>query len=209
MNLPRTVQAALGCHPGHPRHPRHPCHHRLSRRTPLTPLALTTAAALMALSPSQALAQPTCVIPDLLGSYNTRGTARDVTVVGTTAYVADGASGLQILDVSDPANPVWLGAYNTPDIARGVTLLGTTAYVADGGSGLQILDVTPNAEICLADCDKSTGPCILDIFDFLCFQESFVAGDPYACDCDTSTGNGVCDIFDFLCFQNAFVNGCS
>ncbi len=61
---------------------------------------------------------------------------------------------------------------------------------------------------CYADCDQSTGAGNLDIFDFLCFQNSFVSGEPYACDCDTSTGPGVCDIFDFLCFQNAFVAGC-
>ena len=61
---------------------------------------------------------------------------------------------------------------------------------------------------CYADCDKTTGAGVLDIFDFLCFQNSFVAGETYACDCDTSTGVGVCDVFDFLCFQNAFVGGC-
>jgi len=61
---------------------------------------------------------------------------------------------------------------------------------------------------CYADCDQSTGAGVLDIFDFLCFQDTFVAGDPYACDCDTSTGPLVCDIFDFLCFQDAFVAGC-
>jgi Zinc carboxypeptidase/Carboxypeptidase regulatory-like domain len=61
---------------------------------------------------------------------------------------------------------------------------------------------------CYADCDPSTGAGVLDIFDFLCFQNAFVAGDPYACDCDTSTGPAVCDIFDFLCFQSAFVGGC-
>ncbi len=62
--------------------------------------------------------------------------------------------------------------------------------------------------MCYADCDKSNGACVLDIFDFLCFQNAFVASDPYGCDCDISTGIGVCDIFDFLCFQNAFVAGC-
>ncbi len=62
--------------------------------------------------------------------------------------------------------------------------------------------------VCYADCDQSTGAGVLDIFDFLCFQNSFVNGEPYACDCDTTTGNGVCDIFDFLCFQDAFVAGC-
>jgi len=63
---------------------------------------------------------------------------------------------------------------------------------------------------CYADCDTSTGKGILDIFDFLCFQNSFVLGEPYACDCDITTGTNppVCDIFDFLCFQNAFVGGC-
>jgi len=61
---------------------------------------------------------------------------------------------------------------------------------------------------CLADCDQSTGPGSLDIFDFLCFQDRFVNSDPRACACDTSTGLGVCDIFDFLCFQDAFASGC-
>jgi hypothetical protein len=61
---------------------------------------------------------------------------------------------------------------------------------------------------CYADCDHSTGASVLDIFDFLCFQNAFVNADPYACDCDTTTGPLVCDILDFLCFQNAFVAGC-
>jgi hypothetical protein len=61
---------------------------------------------------------------------------------------------------------------------------------------------------CFADCDQSTGAGTLDIFDFLCFQSGFVAGDPAACGCDLSTGPTVCDIFDFLCFQSAFVGGC-
>jgi hypothetical protein len=54
---------------------------------------------------------------------------------------------------------------------------------------------------CYADCD---GNQVLDVFDFLCFQDAFVQGDPYA-DCD---GNTVLDVFDFLCFQDAFVVGC-
>ena len=62
---------------------------------------------------------------------------------------------------------------------------------------------------CYADCDQSTGFRVLDMFDFLCFQNSFVNSEPYACDCDTSTGNGVCDVFDFLCFLDEFFAGCS
>jgi hypothetical protein len=54
---------------------------------------------------------------------------------------------------------------------------------------------------CYADCDRSGG---LDFFDFLCFQNQFIAGAPEA-DCDESGG---LDFFDFLCFQNAFAAGC-
>jgi hypothetical protein len=54
---------------------------------------------------------------------------------------------------------------------------------------------------CYPDCDDNG---VLDFFDFLCFQNAFLAGDPYA-DCD---GNGTLDFFDFLCFQNAFLAGC-
>jgi hypothetical protein len=57
-------------------------------------------------------------------------------------------------------------------------------------------------------CDISTGLYTLDIFDFLCFQNEFIAGEPTACDCDRSTGLGVCDIFDFLCFQDGFMMNC-
>jgi len=55
---------------------------------------------------------------------------------------------------------------------------------------------------CYADCNGSGA---LDVFDFLCFQDKFVQGDPEA-DCD---GSGSLDIFDFLCFQDAFATGCS
>jgi hypothetical protein len=90
------------------------------------------------------------------------------------------------------------GTAGQPDAGR----MTGGAYALSGGfwSGA--------AYACWADCDTSTGMGVLDIFDFLCFQNRFAAGDPYACDCDTGTGQGVCDIFDFLCYQNIFANGC-
>jgi hypothetical protein len=54
---------------------------------------------------------------------------------------------------------------------------------------------------CRVDCD---GDGALTIFDFLCFQNAFDSGDPYA-DFD---GDGVLTIFDFLAFQNEFDAGC-
>ncbi|MFG0283561.1 MAG: hypothetical protein ACF8R7_03995 [Phycisphaerales bacterium JB039] len=54
---------------------------------------------------------------------------------------------------------------------------------------------------CYADCD---GDSALTVFDFLCFQNQFAAGDP-AADCD---GDGSLTFFDFLCVQNACAAGC-
>lgn len=89
---------------------------------------------------------------------------------------------------------------------------GSNAGTGLNNAGLQAALTNPRGvcaiSACYADCDRSTGPCVLDIFDFLCFQNRFAAADPYACDCDTSTGRGVCDIFDFVCFGNAFAAGC-
>lgn len=54
---------------------------------------------------------------------------------------------------------------------------------------------------CYPDCNRSGA---LSIEDFECFQNRFVAGEPYA-DC---TGEGVLTISDFGCFQSRFIAGC-
>jgi hypothetical protein len=115
---------------------------------------------------------------------------------------------------------VWIRQFGTTvdDIAWALTPGAVGSVVIAGGTKGSLAG--PNAgaddgflaqyaiESCYADCDQSTGAGVLDIFDFLCFQNAFVNSDPYACDCDVTTGPLVCDIFDFLCFQNAFVGGC-
>ena len=55
---------------------------------------------------------------------------------------------------------------------------------------------------CPADFDRNG---VLDIFDFLAFQDAFASGLRSA-DFDR---NGRLDIFDFLAFQNAFAAGCN
>ena len=68
--------------------------------------------------------------------------AYGVAVSGSYAYVADYNSGLQIIDISNPASPSRVGSYDTPGYACGVAISGSYAYVADGGSGLQIIDIS-------------------------------------------------------------------
>jgi hypothetical protein len=61
--------------------------------------------------------------------------------------------------------------------------------------------------VCYANCDNSTAAPILNIADFVCFQQKFAAGDPYA-NCDGSTAPPVLNIADFVCFQQHFAAGC-
>jgi subtilisin family serine protease len=98
-----------------------------------------------------------------------------------------------------------IGAFNQDCNANGVR---DSVDITSGTSKDLNGNGVPDECECYADCDTSTGLGVLDIFDFLCFQNDFVAGGFYACDCDRSTGGTVCDIFDFLCFQDRFVNGC-
>lgn len=79
--------------------------------------------------------------PTQVGSYNTPGLAYDVEVVGTTAFIADGATGVVLLDVSSPASPTLISTYNTAGTAREVVVSGTTVYVADGASGVACFDI--------------------------------------------------------------------
>ena len=103
------------------------------------------ASALTAFTTATQQGYPGLLTPMPLGSFDTPGTSEEVAVVGTTAYVADGISGVQIIDASDPANPVLLGSYDTPGTARGVEIVGTIAYVADDSFGLQIIDASDPA----------------------------------------------------------------
>ena len=50
--------------------------------------------------------------------------ARDVVVVGTTAYLVSERLGLLVLDVSDLDSPVLLGVYNAPNKVYTVTVEG-------------------------------------------------------------------------------------
>ena len=86
----------------------------------------------------------------LLGAYDTPGLARGVAISGDLAFVADHASGLQVIDISDPETPALLGAYDTPAQARAVVVSGRLALVADYLSGLQVIDIADPSHPTLA-----------------------------------------------------------
>lgn len=99
-----------------------------------------------------------------------------------------------------PLGDWWLDRFGniTPD---GTVIVGSGINPA-GDRQAFLVRIPP---FCHADCDQSTGAGTLDVFDFLCFQERFLAGDSLYADCDR---DGALTVFDLLCFQNEFVAGC-
>jgi Uncharacterized conserved protein len=51
---------------------------------------------------------------NLIGHYDTPGSAKGIFVSGNYAFVADGLYGVRIIDVSDPTNPVEISYYDSP-----------------------------------------------------------------------------------------------
>lgn len=85
--------------------------------------------------------------PQRLSTLPAAGPLLDVTVTGSRA-IAVGPSGLQIVDVSQPALPVRRGSLALPGLARKVAVTGNLAVVAAGWGGVHIVDFTnPQAPV--------------------------------------------------------------
>jgi len=87
--------------------------------------------------------------PYIVSTLSTSDVARDVMAVGTRAYIANGASGLCVVDISNPASPSILGSRATPNTATNVYVSGNYAYVTGTSIGIRIIDISqptfPNA----------------------------------------------------------------
>ena len=160
------------------------------------------------LNPPNAIVDLTDPARPVVVAYPPLPRPSDFEISGDLLYVAlhSSTNALAAYDIRDPRSIKLLGVYNAPYQARAVAAdeSGLVALVR-GSKGLSLHE---GCSVCRPDCDRSTGAGVLDVFDFLCFQNLFVNADPYACDCDMSTGPLVCDLLDFLCFQEAFVAGC-
>jgi len=87
---------------------------------------------------------------------------------------------------------------------------GQTAYdqwVLAGKSAPAVMDTATVAVPCYANCDGSTIPPILNVSDFICFQNKYAAADPTA-NCDGSTIPPVLNVSDFICFLQKYAAGC-
>jgi hypothetical protein len=60
---------------------------------------------------------------------------------------------------------------------------------------------------CYSNCDGSSISPILNVNDFICFMNSYAAGQSYA-NCDQSTIPPILNVNDFTCFMNRYAAGC-
>jgi hypothetical protein len=74
------------------------------------------------------------------------GGANRLEVVGDHVYIADGYSGLVIIDASDPAAPVEIGEYDTLGRNSGVALYDHYAYLAEHDDGVLVIDIADPTE---------------------------------------------------------------
>ncbi|MEQ9096393.1 MAG: S8 family serine peptidase [Phycisphaerales bacterium] len=168
--------------------------------------------------------------PSTTGDFITSGRADDVAAV-FNGYIDIPQTGIYTLYTSsDDGSKLYLGEdeivnndglHPMVEVGTQVALqAGTHALTVEffergGGAGIIMsirgldgvkrvvtADELSRAVDCRADFD---GNGVLDIFDFLAFQNAFASGD-LAADFD---GDGVLNIFDFLAFQNEFAAGCS
>ncbi len=68
--------------------------------------------------------------------------------------------------------------------------------------------VVARPRLCYANCDLSSASPRLNVSDFVCFINRFLAGEDYA-NCDHSTVPPVLNVLDFMCFVDKYVAGCS
>lgn len=80
-----------------------------------------------------------------VGRYNTPDQAMGVIVSGNYAYVADHNSGMQIINIANPAQPTLAGHYQCPGALQ-IDLKSTMAFIADETLySLEIVDISdPN-----------------------------------------------------------------
>ena len=116
------------------------------------------------------------------GSILMGNDVQDIAVVGDHAYLAIGASGLLVVDISDSSGPTAVGTGGTAGMAQGVAVDGDNAFVACGAAGLQVVDVS-----------TSTGPWVIGSCGTTDAADVVVAGN-HAFVADSGSGLRVVDV---------------
>ncbi|HEX7319452.1 MAG TPA: hypothetical protein VF399_03730 [bacterium] len=77
----------------------------------------------------------------LAGHYDTGGWAYDAALAGSYVYVADGVSGLTVIDVSDSSLPDYYSGLALPGLSNCIAISGQYAYVGDREDTLRVVSI--------------------------------------------------------------------
>jgi hypothetical protein len=77
--------------------------------------------------------------PIRVGVYDTKGRINGMHIVNNYLFVTAGSSGLQVLDISDPAFPSLVSSFTSGTFMTGVDVNCQHIYIADIENGLFIL----------------------------------------------------------------------
>ncbi len=79
--------------------------------------------------------------PSMVGYYPI-GDGKEVSVIGSYAYVTAGGAGFHVIDVSDPTSPFEVWSYDLPTWAWGIHIQDSFAYVAYSNKGVRVFDIS-------------------------------------------------------------------
>ena len=74
--------------------------------------------------------------------FDNSGYATDLEIAGETAYLADGAQGVAVIDIGQQEQPLALQLIQTGEAAEAIQLVGSRLYVDVGDAGIQVYDVS-------------------------------------------------------------------
>jgi hypothetical protein len=109
--------------------------------------------------------------PVEVGHIPTQGQIKNIRVLDSFAYVADGDYGFRIIDLSTPSSAVEAGYLSAIGHCEDVDVLGNYAYLAASGNGVQIIDITtPSSPVKVGSFDtngNALGVCVRDNYAYV------------------------------------------
>ena len=128
--------------------------------------------------------------PPLLGSCETPGMTHGVALDNLNrsyAYVADGDSGMQVINYYNRQNPYIVASYRTSDAVLGIDVNGSFAYLAVADSGVEVVNISnplnPTRVASANTVSRARGICWDDYHVFVAAEEALeiYAYDTFDC----------------------------
>jgi hypothetical protein len=115
--------------------------------------------------------------PVEISTYSTPGPdARDLAIAGGIVYVADGAGGVDAVDMSEPSHPNRMASYTLMGDAHDIAISGSQLFVAGGALGLHALSYEAGQMALLDTADTPGNALRVEVSGMHAFVADFGAG---------------------------------